>query len=96
MFVCIVEDMDLAIGQMTVKIVTSFANLSPLSVREFVYFVECHGESIKRGREYLVMADWKVEGRRGRLEMVFIRRWGKRGMERLERWKKGEDKCQRF
>ena len=57
-------------------------------MREFVFFVECDGETIKKGREYLVMADWKVDGKRGRLEMVFIKRWGTRMRDRLDN---GED-----
>ena len=90
------EDIDLDAGRLSVKIVNSFVNQSPLSLREFVFFGGCDGETIKKRREYLVMADWKVDGKRGRLEMVFIKRWGKRMSDRLEHWRRLENKCDRI
>ena len=90
------EDIDLDARRLSVKIVKSFVNQSPLSLREFVFFGGCDGETIKKGREYLVMADWKVVGTRGRLEMVFIKRWGERMSKRLEHWRRFENKCNRI
>ena len=96
MFLSVVEDIDLDGRRLSVKIVKSFVNQSPLSLREFVFFGGCDGETIKKRREYLVMADWKVDGKRGRLEMVFIKRWGTRMSDRLEQWRRLEHKCNRI
>ena len=93
MFLSVVEDIDIDAGRLSVKIVNTFVNKSPLSLREFVFFVDCDGETIKKRREYLFMAEWKVDGTRGRLEMVFIKRWGERMSNRLEHWRRMENKC---
>ena len=90
MFLCIVETIDIDAGRFSVKILNSFVNKTPLSLREFVFFGGCNGNRIKKRREYLVMADWRVEEKRGRLEMVFVKRWGERTSERLNRWR---NKC---
>ena len=90
MFLCIVETIDIDAGRLSVKILNSFVNKTPLSLREFVFFGGCKGHRIKKRREYLVMADWRVEEKRGRLEMVFVKRWGERTSERLYRWR---NKC---
>ena len=93
MFVCVLEDLDMDQAKMSVKIITAFANLSPLSLREFVHLNGCQGENIKKGKEYLVIADWKIEGRRGKLEMVFMRRWGGKMKQRYKRWRVIKHKC---
>ena len=41
MFLSVVEDIDLDAGRLSVKIVNSFVNKSPLSLREFVFFGGC-------------------------------------------------------
>ena len=90
---CVVEAINITMRRLSVKIVKSFVNHFPLSSKEFVFYVGCHGEHIKKRRRYLVMADWKVEDNRGRLELVFVKRWGKRMMERLDKWGAEKNKC---
>ena len=90
---CVVEENNIKMRRLSVKIVRSFVNHFSLSLKEFVFYVDCHGENIKKRRRYLVMADWRAEDNIGRLELTFVKRWGKRMMDRLDKWSLKENKC---
>ena len=56
----------------------SFVNQSPLSLREFVFFGGCDGETIKKRREYLVMAGLEGGWKEGKVGDVFSQEVGEK------------------
>ena len=94
-FLGVIEGVNLVSGSLSVRVVRSYVNQLNLSLREFVFF-RCNGKNLRRGRQFLIMADMKVEGNLGRLETTFMKRWGVKTQMRLERWMKLENRCDKL